>query len=336
MTDLAARTLAGAPTTIDPTALETLAANLGDRLILPDGRGYDEARRVFNGMIDRRPTLIVRCRGVADVMRTISFARTQDLLVAIRGGAHNVAGFATCDGGVVIDLSEMKGVRLDLVKGTVRAEGGATWADVDRETQMFALAVPGGVVSTTGIAGLTLGGGQGWLRRTVGMTCDSLVSADVVTSGGELLQVSAAEYSDLFWALKGGGGNFGVVTSFEYRLHPVGPLVAFAAPFYPLERAEKVLAGFRDFVANASNEINASAILWTIPDGPPFPRHLHGHDVVILGGIFVGPVEQGEQLLRPLRELDDPILDLSSPIPYTARSLSRRRLAATNRAAASD
>lgn len=313
-----ARALAGTESLIDQTAIDALAASLGDCLILPSGARYEEARRVFNGMIDRRPALMVRCRGVADVIQSVNFARNHKLLVAIRGGAHNVAGFATCDGGMVIDLSEMKGVRVDLSRRTVRAEGGATWGDLDRETQVFALAVPGGVVSTTGIAGLTLGGGQGWLRRTYGMTCDSLVSADVVTADGELLSVSKTDHPDLFWALRGGGGNFGVVTSFEYRLHPVGPVVAFASPVYAADQAGKVLGGFRDFVTNAPDEVNASAILWTLPESPAFPTHLHGRDVLVLGAVYVGPVERGEQVLRPLRELADPILDMSSPIPYSA------------------
>lgn len=318
MTTSTARTAAQAETLIDRKALDALAASLGDRLIVPDSPQYESARRVFNGMIDRRPALIVRCRGVADVVQSVNFAREQALLVAIRGGAHNVAGFATCDGGIVIDLSDMRGIRLDLAKSTVQAAGGATWAELDRETQQFALAVPGGVVSTTGIAGLTLGGGQGWLRRTYGMACDSLVAADVVTADGTLLNVSANSHPELFWALKGGGGNFGVVTSFEYRLHPLGPVVAFVATVYAADKAGKVLAGLREFVANAPDQVNANAVLWTLPESPAFPASLHGHDVIIVGAMFAGPVEQGEQVLRPLRELDEPLLDMSSPIPYSA------------------
>src|SRR3954454_11777813 len=303
---------------IDQAALDALAAILGERLIVPGNPQYDDARMVFNGMIDRRPALIVRCRGVADVIQSVNFAREHALLVAIRGGGHNVAGFATCDGGIVIDLSDMKGIRLDLARGTVRAEGGATWADLDRETQPFARAVPGGVVSTTGIAGLTLGGGQGWLRRTYGMTCDSLVSADVVTAGGKLLSVNETDLSYLFWALRGGGGNFGVVTSFEYQLHPLAPVLAFAATVYAADKAGKVLAGLREFVSNGPDEVNANAVLWTLPESPAFPPSLHGRDVIIVGAIYAGPVERGEQVLRPLRELDQPLLDMSSAIPYSA------------------
>ena len=318
MTNLTARAPEGTDRSIDQAALDALAASLGDRLILPDSPRYDDARSVFNGMIDRRPALIVHCRGVADVVQSVNLAREHGLLVAIRGGAHNVAGFATCDGGIVIDLSGMRGIRVDPAKGTVRAEGGATWADVDRETQLFAMAVPGGVVSDTGIAGLTLGGGQGWLRRTHGMTCNSLVGADVVTADGKLLSVSKTDHPELFWALKGGGGNFGVVTSFEYQLHPLGPVVAFAATVYPLDRAEKVIAGFREFASNAPDEVNANAVLWTLPESPAFPPSLHGQDVIIVGAMHAGPVEQGEQVLRPLRELDQLLLDMSSPIPYCA------------------
>ena len=236
MTTLSGTTLSGAETHIDSRAIDDLTQDLSRPPILPDSADYDEARRVFNKMIDKRPALIVRCGGVADVLRAVRFARDHDLIVAVRGGAHNAAGFATCDGGIVIDLSPMRGVRVDVDNRLVRAEGGATWGDVDRETQAFGLVAVGGIVSTTGVAGLTLGGGQGWFRRTFGMTCDNLVSADVVTADGRLLSVSETAHPDLFWALKGGGGNFGIVTSFEFRLHSVGPMVAFAGPVYPMRK----------------------------------------------------------------------------------------------------
>ena len=249
----------------------SFAGKFQGELIQPGDPDYDEARQVWNGMIDRRPALVARCRGVADVVACVRFAADHGLLLAVRGGGHNVAGFGTCDGGLVIDLSAMRGVRVDPERRTARAEGGATWADLDRETQVFGLAAPGGIFSKTGIAGLTLGGGQGWLRRTHGMSCDNLISADVVTADGRLLVASETENADLFWALRGGGGNFGVVTSFEYRLHPVGPMVAFAGPVYPLEQTAQVMAGFRDFVADAPDEINASATWWSIPAVPGFP-----------------------------------------------------------------
>ena len=205
-------------------------------------------------MIDKRPALIVRCGGVADVLRAVRFARDRDLLVAVRGGAHNAAGFATCDGGMVIDLSPMRAVRVDVDSRLVRVEGGATWGDVDRETQAFGLVAAGGIVSTTGVAGLTLGGGQGWFRRTFGMTCDNLVSADLVTADSRLLHVSATTHPDLLWALKGGGGNFGIVTSFEFRLHQLGPMVAFAGPIYAMDNARAILRRFVDFVTSAPEE----------------------------------------------------------------------------------
>ncbi|MCC2662789.1 MAG: linked oxidase domain protein [Thermomicrobiales bacterium] len=299
-------------------AIQELAGTFQGTLIRPGDPTYDEARKVWNGMIDRRPALVARCRGVADVVACVRFAADHGLLLAVRGGGHNVAGFGTCDGGLVIDLSAMRGVRVDPVRSAVRAEGGATWADLDRETQLFGLAAPGGIVSTTGIGGLTLGGGQGWLRRTCGMTCDNLISADVVTADGQLLVTSETENVDLFWALRGGGGNFGVVTSFEYRLHPVGPMVAFAGPVYPLEQSGQVMTGFRDFVAEATDEINVSATWWSIPAVPAFPVEIHGREVLILGAMYAGLPEEGEARLMPLRQVADPILDLSTTLPFTA------------------
>jgi FAD/FMN-containing dehydrogenase len=299
-------------------AINGLAGTIQGELIRPGDPDYDEARQVWNGMIDRRPAAIARCRGVADIMACVRFAADHDLLLAVRGGGHNVAGFGTCDGGLVIDLSEMRGVRVDPERRTARAEGGATWADLDRETQLFGLAAPGGIFSKTGIAGLTLGGGQGWLRRTHGMSCDNLLSADVVTADGRLLVASETENADLVWAIRGGGGNFGVVTSFEYRLHPVGPMVAFAGPVYPLEQTARVMDGFRDFVADAPDEINALATWWSIPAVPGFPEEVHGREVLILGAMYAGPPEEGEARLAPLRQLAEPILDLSMTLPYTA------------------
>jgi hypothetical protein len=318
MTTVAARRLSGAETQIDRRAIDELTQDLSRPPILPESADYEEARRVFNKMIDKRPALIVGCGGVADVLRAIRFAREHGLIVAVRGGAHNAAGFATCDGGMVIDLSSMRGVRIDVERRLVRVEGGATWGDVDRETQAFGLAAVGGIVSTTGVGGLSLGGGQGWFRRTFGMTCDNLVSADVVTADGRLLSVSETVHPDLFWALKGGGGNFGIVTSFEFRLHPVGPMVAFAGPVYPVEKARTVLGRFRDFALGAPDEVNLNAVLWSIPGGSAFPQHLHGRDVLIIGGTYAGSPERGHEILRPLREFEEPLLDMSATIPYCA------------------
>ncbi|MET0324157.1 MAG: FAD-binding oxidoreductase [Ilumatobacteraceae bacterium] len=302
---------------LETAAVEGLRASVSE-MISPDDARYDQARTVWNGMIDRRPALIVRCHGVADVVASVRFANLHRLVLAVRGGGHNVAGFGTCDGGLVIDLSPMRGVRVDPTNRIAHAGGGATWGDLDRETQLFGLAAPGGIVSTTGIAGLTLGGGQGWLRRTYGMACDSLASADVVTADGEFLTASETANADLFWALRGGGGNFGVVTSLEYRLHPVGPLVAFAGPVYPLERAVTVIGEMRRFAAEAPDEVNVSATLWTIPAVPAFPDELHGRSVVILGAVYVGAPDKGERVLQPLREIEQPLLDLSGVLPYTA------------------
>ncbi len=304
--------------TVDPVAIGDLTGNLRGKVIRPGDPTYDEARRVWNGMIDRWPALIVQCQGAADVIACVKFASDHNLLLAVRGGGHNVAGFGTCDAGMVIDLSAMRGVRVDPIRRTARVEGGATWGDLDRETQVFGLATSGGIVSETGIAGLTLGGGQGWLRRTFGMACDNLISADVVTADGRLLIASETKNADLFWALRGGGGNFGVVTSFEFRLHPVGPMIAFAGSVYPVEQSAQVISGFRDYVTSAPDEINASVAWWSIPAAPGFPVETHGREVLIVSGVNAGPPVEGEASLMPLRQIAEPILDLSAPLPFTA------------------
>ena len=315
MSSVTFKTSSGSDVVVDISELEV---SLAERLITPSDAPYEDARRVWNGMIDRRPARIARCRGVADVIRSVRFAREHEVLVAVRGGGHNVAGFGTCDGGLVIDLSAMNAVRVDPAKSTARAEGGTLLGDLDRETQAFGLAAAGGIVSTTGIAGLTLGGGQGWLRRTYGMTCDSLLSADVVTADGRFLTVNEDQSADLFWALRGGGGNFGVVTSFEYRLYPIGPSIAFAGPVYPMEAATEVLRGFREFMSDAPDKINVTTVHWRLPAAPPFPETVQGKDVIIVAAIHAGSVNAGERLLQPLRELAEPILDLSARLPWTS------------------
>lgn len=301
---------------IDASAVEALEALVGAQLIRPGDPDYEDARHVWNGMIDRRPAFVVRCRGVADVAAAVRFAREHELMLAVRGGGHNVAGFGTCDGGLVVDLSAMRGVRVDPEAGTARVGAGATLGDVDRETQVFGLAVPGGIVSTTGIAGLTLGGGQGWLRRTHGMACNSLISADVVTADGKLLTVDEKRNADLFWAIRGGGGNFGVVTSFEFRAYPVGPMVAFAGPVYPLERAATVMAAMHEFAANAADTVNVSSTWWTIPAVPGFPEALHGRAVIVIGAVYAGDPDEGTRVLEPLRKIEEPLLDMSGTLPY--------------------
>ncbi|MGD8729650.1 MAG: FAD-binding oxidoreductase [Gemmatimonadota bacterium] len=310
--------LDGGTGTLGADAIEPLRAELGERLILEGDPAYQDARGVWNGMIDRRPGLIARCRGAADVVASVRFARDHEMLLAVRGGGHNVAGFGTCDGGMVIDLSSMRDVWVDRRTDTVRVGGGATWAEVDRETQLFGRAVPGGIVSTTGVAGLTLGGGQGWLRRTYGMACDSVVSMDVVTADAEVVRASATENDDLFWALRGGGGNFGVVTSFEFQTHPVGPMIAFAGPAYPLEQATSVMSAVRAFAEKAPDRVNLSTTWWSIPAVDGFPEDLHGRPVIVVGATYVGSPEDGERVLAPLREIDEPLLDLSGTLPYVA------------------
>lgn len=299
-------------------AAQGLQEQMRGQVILPSHPEYDEARRVWNGMIDKYPALIARCTGVADVMAAVKFAREHDLLVAVRGGGHNVAGHATCDGGLVIDLSPMKGIHVDPEKRIARAEPGVTWGELDRETQVFGLAAPGGVVSTTGIAGLTLGGGMGWLRRKHGLTIDNLLSVNLVTANGEYLTASETENAELFWGLRGGGGNFGVVTSFQYRLHPVGPMVMLVSAWYPVEYANDVLPKWRDFMQTAPEELSSTAYFWTVPAVPDFPEEHHGKRVVILGGVYAGSLEEGERITRPLREMATPLLDLSAQLPWTA------------------
>jgi FAD/FMN-containing dehydrogenase len=302
--------------TVDPQALQGFVEGVRGTVLQPGDAGYDEARAIWNGLIDRRPALIVQCTGAADVVDCVNFAREQGLVLSIKAGGHNVAGNAVNDGGLVIDLSQMNGVHVDPTTRTVRAQGGATWGDCDRETQLFGLAVPGGVVSTTGIAGLTLHGGVGHLRRKHGLSIDSLVSVDIVTADGQLRRASATENEDLFWAVRGAGSNFGVVTSFEFRAHPIGPLVMVGAIFYPFEDAASILPRWRDYLATAPEELSAIALCWSVPPHEPFPPEFHGRPVVVVAGAYAGPVEDGEPVVKPLRELGEPLVDLSGPWPW--------------------
>jgi FAD/FMN-containing dehydrogenase len=305
-------------TTLDAEATEAFAQGLRGRVLRPDDEEYDAARMIWNALIDRRPALIVQCTGTADVVDSVNFAREQGLLLSIRGGAHNVAGNAVNDGGLVIDLSQMNGVHVDPKTQTVRAQGGATWADMDRETQLFGLAVPGGVVSTTGIGGLTLHGGVGHLRRKYGLSIDSLLSVDIVTADGQVRTASPTENEDLFWAVRGAGSNFGVVTSFEFKAHPVGPMVMVSAVFYPLEDIRELLPKWRDYVTSGPDELSTIVLCWNVPPGEPFPEEHHGKDVLVVAGAFAGPVEEGEAVVQPLRELGEPLIDLSGPWPWRA------------------
>ena len=302
--------------TVSGDGLEALAAGLHGRVIGPGAPDYDAARAIWNGMIDRRPAVIVRCAATGDVIRAVRFAREHDLLVAVRGGGHNVAGTAVCDGGLVIDLSAMKGIEIDRQGRTVRAEAGLLWGEVDAATQAYGLAMPGGIVTHTGIAGLTLGGGLGWLMRKHGLTCDNLLACDVVTAEGKLVRASPDEHADLFWSLQGGGGNFGIVTRFEYRLHPVGPEVLAGVVLYPAEQAGAVLRSYRDCVAGAPEELTTIVILTKAPPAPFLPGHLHGRPVVILAVCYAGDLAEGKAVLAPLRTLAEPLIDLIEPKPY--------------------
>lgn len=288
-------------------AIESLNVSLRGQLILPDQLEYDSARTVWNGMIDKRPAAIVRCAGVADVVTAVRFARQHNLIVAVRGGGHSFAGNAVCDNGLVIDLSGMRSVRVDPVRQTARAEGGALISDLDHETQAFGLAVPSGTVSHTGVGGLTLGGGQGWLMNKYGLTCDNLLSVDVVTADGQLLTVSKDEHPDLFWAVRGGGGNFGVVTSFEYQLHPVGPWVLGGMLLYSIDQAVAVLRFYREYSMNTPDELSLIAGLLCLPDGTPA--------IALVAG-WCGAIEAGEAALAPLRAFGTPLVDLIAPMPY--------------------
>jgi FAD/FMN-containing dehydrogenase len=296
--------------------LGELAQALRGELIRPDDPGYDEARSIWNGAHDRKPALIVRCHGVADVIKAVEFARSEGLPLAVRGGGHSIPGFSTVDKGIVLDLSEMNGVRVDPGRRTVTAQGGCLWSDVDAETQAFGLAVTGGLVSTTGIAGFTLGGGIGWLVRRCGLTCDNLVGADIVTADGRYLHVSEDEHPELLWALRGGGGNFGVVTSFELEVHEVGPTVFAGLVFYPGENAEQVLRGFRAAAAQAPDELSMAVNLTTAPPAPFLPAEVHGKPIVAVLGVFSGRPDDGDAATRPFRELAPVVVDLFGPMPY--------------------
>ncbi len=317
MVDLHVTTTNGAQNKLDGATIEELRQKLRGPLLTPGDAGYNEVRQVWNGLIDRRPALIARCSGTADVIDAVNFARTHNLLVSVRGGGHNVAGAAVCDGGLMIDLSLMKGIRVDPERRTARAQPGVTWGDLDRETQIFGLAAPGGVVSTTGIAGLTLGGGLGWLRSKYGLACDNLISVDLVTASGELIQASADENSDLFWAIHGGGGNFGIVTSFEYRLHPVGPQVMMCVVMYAAEDATTILPAWRDFMSQAPDEVSSQAYFWGIPAVEGFPQEIWNKPLLIITAMYAGAADEGERILAPLRQWATPVIDLSGQMPYT-------------------
>lgn len=305
MATITARTIQNDMIELEGKTIDDLKHRLRGILLRSGEPGYDEARKVYNGMINRRPALIARCTGAGDVIACVQFAREHNLLVSVRGGGHSVAGNAVCDDGLMFDLSLLRGIRVDPVGQTVRAEPGLTWADFDRETQAFGLATTGGLFSPTGIAGLTLGGGLGWLHGLHGLACDNLLSADVVTADGRLLTASETEHPDLFWGLRGGGGNFGIVTSLVYRLHPVGPVLA-GELIYPIARAAEVLRFYREFLPESPDAIRTDIGLVTAPDGN-----------LVIGVIpcYIGTIAEGERIIEPLRRLG-PVADMVRPLRY--------------------
>jgi FAD/FMN-containing dehydrogenase len=298
--------------------LNPLRQVIEGEVVGPGDGAYNDARRVWNGAIDRRPAAIVRCAGVPDVVAAVRFARGRDLLVSVRGGGHGVGGHAVCEGGLVIDLSPMKGIVVEPGRRTARAEAGVLWGELDRETQAFGLATTGGVVTHTGIAGLTLGGGIGWLMRKHGATVDNLLAAEAVTAEGDVVAASVEEHPDLFWAIRGGGGNFAIVTSFEYRLHAVGPQVLAGPIVHALEDAPELLRFYRDFIADAPDELTTIFNLRRAPSLPLLPPELHGRPVAMVVVCCAGDLAKGEALLRPLRTFGSALLDAIGPRPYIA------------------
>jgi FAD/FMN-containing dehydrogenase len=305
---------------IAPTAIQV--PGFRGNVVTPDHDAYDGARAVWNGTVDRRPRLVARCGGTADVAAAVRFARHRNLEVAVRGGGHNVAGTAVCDDGVVIDLSAMRAVVVDPVERTALVQGGALWGDVDHETQVYGLATTGGIVGHTGVGGLSLGGGVGWLMRKHGLTVDNLLAAEVVTADGDILRVSADDHPDLFWALRGGGGNFGVVTSFRFTLHPVGPTVIAGPVFWAAEDTTDVLRFYRDFAAEAPDELGNVVRLGTIPPLPVISEALHFRPAVAVASCYAGPVEDGERTVRALRQFGTPLVDLIGPTRYVDHQAS--------------
>jgi FAD/FMN-containing dehydrogenase len=301
---------------ISEEELTEFRMGLGGQALRPGDPGYDQIRPSFGAMYTDKPGLVVLCHGTADVVAAVNFARERGIEVTVRGGGHSVAGLSSTDGGMVIDLAPMNGVLVDKDARLAYVQGGALWRDVDREGQLYGLSTPGGVVSDTGVAGLTLGGGYGWLRRTYGLSCDNVVEYEVVTADGQVLKASADENPDLYWALRGGGGNFGIVTRFTFRLHPVGPIVAFAGVFYRSEDAETVLRGYREYSETAPDEVNALAVAITMPEDPHLPPPVHDQKVIVVGAVYVGDPEEGMGVVQPLRELATPLADISQPMPF--------------------
>ena len=303
---------------LDKAALSALRMGFHGELVERGDPTYDERRKIWNGSIDRYPALIARSTGVADVIAALKFARGTDLPVAVRSGGHSFPGQSTCDDGIVIDLSPMKGIRIDPEARTVSAQAGVLLGELDQATQAFGLAVPAGIVTHTGLAGLTLGGGIGWLMRKYGLTVDQLLSVDMVTANGELVKASDSENPDLFWGIRGAGGNFGIVTEFTFRLNPVGPIVLAGPIFWPMHESGQVLRFYRDWITDAPDDLTTIVVHRRIPPLPAIPKEFHGKPVVTVMSCYAGPVEAGEKVMRPMREFGSPILDLCTPKPFTA------------------
>ncbi len=303
---------------INSEILDEFRAGFAGSIFSAEDTEYESERQLWNKMIDKHPGLIAQCAGVHDVILAVNFARKNNLLVAVRGGGHNVAGNAMNDGGLVIDLSHMRTVLVNPKNKTAIIQGGATWADVDRETQAFSLVCPGGVVSETGVGGLTLGGGLSWLRRKVGMSIDNIVGANMVLADGSYIHVSESENQDLFWAIKGGGGNFGIVTSFEFKLYELGPEVMFVSCMYPRDEGEKVMKWWVEYTRELPDEVTSDCIHWAVPAHPAFPEEMHGTPVTVMAALYAGSAEEGEKVLQPFREVAEPFLDLSNIYPYGA------------------
>ncbi len=319
MSNLNAITTAGTEIVLEEAAIEALKGGLRGELLRDGDPGYDEARVIWNGMIDKKPALMARCRGTADVIDAVNFACERDLLLSVRGGGHNVAGNAICDRGMMIDLSLMCAVRVDPNNRRAWVQGGATWGDVDRETQVFGLATPGGLISDTGVAGLTLAGGIGWMRGKHGLCIDNVRSVEIVTADGQCLSTSDTENSDLFWAVRGGGGNFGIVTSFEFELYPLGPTVMFCAPIYAAKDSPKVIRAWRDFLTTAPEALSGLVEFSTVAEGDPeFPKEAWGLRVIAVAMLYDGPADEGEKAIRPLRELGSMVTDFSGQMNYCA------------------
>jgi FAD binding domain/Berberine and berberine like len=302
---------------LDSGAVDELAMSFGGILVRAEDAAYDEQRRIWNGSIDRRPDLIARCAGAADVISAVRFARKHEQLVAVRSGRHSYPGLGVCDGGLVIDLGQMKGIRVDPEARTARAQAGVLLGDLDREAQAFGLAVPAGIVTHTGLAGLTLGGGVGWLERKYGLTIDQLLSVDVVSADGEFIRASEEENADLFWGVRGGGGNFGIITDFEFRLNPVGPMVLAGPIVWAMEDSPKVLRFYREWIKEVPDELTTIVTHRRVLAVPTIPEELHGRHVVVVGTCYAGPVEEGERVLKPLRELGSPLVDGCAPMPFS-------------------